>query len=67
MEIVFTITVRVERESGKFVSRDDIAEQLIDVIQDANPGTVEVDESVYNVESIEAEQEEPVKKGKVRA
>lgn len=37
---VFTVTVEVERDSGKFASRDDIAEQLRDELERADPGTV---------------------------
>jgi hypothetical protein len=45
----FTVEVTLERESGKFVSRDEMADQLEQSIQDADPGTVDVDETTYNV------------------
>jgi hypothetical protein len=45
----FTVEVTLERESGKFVSRDEMADQLEQAIQDADPGTVDVDETTYNV------------------
>lgn len=37
----FTVTVIVERESGKFMSRDEVAEQLAEALEDANPDTIE--------------------------
>lgn len=45
----FTVEVTLEREQGKFVSRDEMAEQLADAIEQADPGTVDVDDSTYNV------------------
>jgi hypothetical protein len=45
----FTVEVTLEREQGKFVSREDMAAELEQAIQDADPGSVDVDESSYNV------------------
>lgn len=45
----FTVEVTLERESGKFVSRDEMADELETALQDADPGTVDVDETTYNV------------------
>jgi hypothetical protein len=45
----FAVEVTLEREQGKFVSREEMAEQLAEAIQDADPGSVDVDESTYNV------------------
>lgn len=55
MNLTFTVTVAVTRESGKFVSKADIESKLIDALEAADPGSVEVDESVYSVESFEVE------------
>ena len=38
---VFTVTVEVEREEGKFASRDELADQIREAIEGADPGTVE--------------------------
>lgn len=45
----FTVEVTLERDQGKFVSRDEMAEQLADAIEQADPGSVDVDESTYSV------------------
>lgn len=45
----FIVEVTLERESGKFVSRDEMADELETALQDADPGTVDVDETTYNV------------------
>ena len=37
----FKVTVEVERESGKFMSRDEVQEQLQDALDSANPDTVD--------------------------
>jgi hypothetical protein len=36
----FTVTVEVERESGKFMSRDEVQEQLQEALEGADPGEV---------------------------
>lgn len=40
MRFTFTVHVEVERESGKFAGRDEIAEQIRDAISDADPGEI---------------------------
>jgi hypothetical protein len=49
MRFKFEVEVEVERESGKFVSRDEIAEQLQEAIEGSDPGEAYVDDSVYAV------------------
>lgn len=41
MRLNFTITVEVEREEGKFASRDDIEAFIRDHLDDSDPGTVD--------------------------
>jgi hypothetical protein len=36
----FTVTVELDRESGKFASRDEMAEQITDALESADPGYV---------------------------
>lgn len=36
----FTVTIEVERESGKFMSRDEVAEQLLEGLEGADIGEV---------------------------
>jgi hypothetical protein len=36
----FTVTVTLDRESGKFAPRDDMAEALISELEGADPGYV---------------------------
>jgi hypothetical protein len=50
MRFTFTVEVEVEREEGKFASRDDLAEQLQDALAGSDPGVVEGDNGgVYSV------------------
>jgi hypothetical protein len=55
----FTVTVELERESGKFASRDEMAEAIRDEIEGADPGSVygigADGESSYTVNSWEVE------------
>lgn len=37
----FTVTVELNRESGKFASREELAEQLTEALESANPGSVD--------------------------
>lgn len=37
----FTVNIEVERECGKFMSRDEVAEQLQEALDGADPGSVE--------------------------
>jgi len=49
---VFTVTVECEREQGKFMSRDEMEEQIQDALDGANPGSVDGGpdgDSVYEV------------------
>lgn len=36
----FVVEVEVERESGKFASRDEMAEQIQDALEGADPGSL---------------------------
>ena len=60
MEFTFTVTVSVTRESGKFASRDEIADQIIEAIEEANPeeisGIGSDGESTYTVDEWMAEE-----------
>jgi hypothetical protein len=45
----FVVDVEVEKESGKFASRDEIAEKLIEAITDADPQQIDTDnDALYN-------------------
>jgi hypothetical protein len=41
MRFTFTVEVEVERTEGKFASRDEVAEQITDALDSANPGSVD--------------------------
>lgn len=43
----FEVTVEVERVSGRFVTRDAIADELISALQDADVQQISVDDSEY--------------------
>lgn len=56
----FTLTVEVNRTSGKFAARDEIADAIIDELTSADPGSLynlgADGESEYEIESWEAEE-----------
>lgn len=41
MQFTFTVSVEVNRTEGKFASRDELEEQLIEEISGADPGQLE--------------------------
>jgi len=41
MHFRFTVDVELERDEGKFASRDDLSEQLVEALEGADPGTLE--------------------------
>lgn len=45
----FTVEVTLDRSQGKFVSREDMAAELQEAIESADPGSVDIDESSYDV------------------
>lgn len=45
----FIVEVELERTEGKFVSREDMAQELMDAIESSDPGSIDVDESSYEV------------------
>jgi hypothetical protein len=50
MRFRFAVEVEVEREEGKFASRDELADELREAIEQADPGSVEGGNGgVYNV------------------
>jgi hypothetical protein len=56
MILTFQVSVEVERESGKFISRADIVDEISNAIEDANPNEIEIEESTYNVVSWDIEE-----------
>lgn len=57
MKLKFTVEVEVERTQGKFASKDDIAEQIKEAIEQADPSEVTVEDSTYEVQSFEVTHE----------
>lgn len=64
MRVYITMEVEVERVQGKFASRDAIEENLRAELDGANPGTLDVDDSEYEIIDWEISIEEPPKRGK---
>jgi len=60
MKFQIIVNVEVERTEGKFVSRADILEQLIEAIEGANPGDLTVGEYDSQYEVAEWDSEEYV-------
>lgn len=49
MRFEFMVSVEVEREEGKFASRDEIGEAIDQALQDADPGSIDGENGgVYN-------------------
>ena len=44
MKFTYTVSVEVERTQGKFASRDEIEEQILDALEGADPGVVSCDD-----------------------
>lgn len=63
----FTVTVELTRLSGKFVSKDALADEVRDAIESADPGSVMVDDSEYEVASFAVEETAEEPKEPVRA
>ena len=63
MDFQFLVNVSVERMTGKFVSRSDIEEALVDALEQADPSTVDVDESEYEVSDFEHQRGAPAAPG----
>ena len=62
MTFTFTVTVEVERTQGKFATREELAEQLREAIEGADPGQLEGDNGgEYEVSSFEVEETETPK------
>jgi hypothetical protein len=57
----FTVNVTCERETGKFMSRDEMQEQIQDALDSADPGSIDGGpdgDSVYEVTEWEVSCEE---------
>lgn len=56
----FTVTVELEREQGKFATRDEMAEEIIEWLQNADEGSIygigADGDSTYNTTQWEVEQ-----------
>lgn len=61
MNIEVHLSIEVERESGMNRSRDLIEEQIVQAIEDANPDSLDVEDSEYSVADWTVEIQEPVK------
>ena len=52
----FLVTVQVDRETGKFASRDELAEKLREAIESADPSMISCDEGgEYTVNDFDVE------------
>lgn len=63
MQIRLVIVAELEREHGKFISKDDLAESIRGELEGADPGAVDIDDSSYAVTSWDVTVEE-LPKGK---
>jgi hypothetical protein len=58
MKFTFQVTVNVTHGAGPFVTREALKEQLVTALDDADPGELDVDDSIYTVESWEVVQDD---------
>ena len=49
MTLSYKVTVELERESGKFVAKSDLDDEIREALISADPGQVDVDESSYAI------------------
>jgi hypothetical protein len=49
VQFTFTIKVEVERSEGKNMSRADVEEALVAELESADPGSLTIEESEYEV------------------
>ena len=50
MRMTFTIEVELEKGSGKFASKDEIADKIMEDLESADPGTIFSDDNAeFNV------------------
>jgi hypothetical protein len=58
MRFTFTVDVEVERTEGKFASRDELAQQVSDALESADPGTLYGDnDGIYETTDWSVEEE----------
>ena len=57
MRFTYVIEVEVERDEGKFASRDELSEQIVSELESADPGSLYGDEGgEYSVSSFDVEE-----------
>jgi hypothetical protein len=65
MQFEFTVSAEVERSEGKFASRDELAEQILEAIDNANPGDLTGDAGgSYSVDTWDVNEVTVAKKAK---
>jgi hypothetical protein len=57
----FTVSVELERSEGKFIARDELADQIIAALEGADEGSWNVDESNYDTTDWAVDEAEPPK------
>jgi plasmid stabilization system protein ParE len=62
MTLEFVVTVELERLQGKFVRKDDLAEEVQGELENVNPGSVYVEDSEYEVTTWSVAREESIAK-----
>lgn len=58
MDFKFTVTCTATFQNGKFAGRDDIASELQQSIEQADPSELEVNEGTYAIENFEVTEEQ---------
>lgn len=65
MQFEFLVQVEVERSEGKFASRDELAEQIQQAIEGADPGDLDGEAGgSYSVQTWDVSEQPQAKKGK---
>lgn len=69
MQIVIVVRVEVERDEGKFASREEIEQALLEEIEQADPGSIDSLDSggVYSTTAFDCEAVDPREFDRVQA
>lgn len=66
MDFQFVVSVSVNKTQGKFSGREMIAEAIQNALDEANPDTVYLDESTYEVSDWSADEQQIPRRPRVR-
>lgn len=48
-KITFTVEVNLQHNSGKFIAKDELADEILSSIEGADPGSIYIEDSEYEI------------------